>query len=448
VLGLLSCHSNGYVREAAVRELASVVNGGEIPFLALRTNDWVWHVAERAAEILSRRINIENQKPIAEAYPFLVRMLAQQRRDHRRFGALIQAVTTANNGQILLSCLGRFDTWTRRQAFKMLLTGSLTTKDPAVRAALRDHDPLIRLNVIEFLESGADRNALVGLIDELFLTDPVSRVRSRILEKLTVFAPERARALIPDALLDRSATVRDLARFLVGKLDVQIVPRDVYVNALKSKPPRQLSVAIIGVGETGTKEDIAKLLTHANHPAPCVRRAVCRATLQLDIATGIDLVSVRVTDPSPSVLRTCCKYLIANSRKANFNALHSQLKGIQNPESRRKLITVLAHAPKWDAVFFLLDALDDSAPEVRSMAKELLNSWNQSYNRSQVPPDQARLIQIKNLLERHQSEISRSTRELLQLSLTKMGQVAREKQCLERFGKTIVVFIGMDDIVS
>ena len=41
LLGIASCHTNGYVREAAVRELGKTEAGAELPFLLIRANDWV-----------------------------------------------------------------------------------------------------------------------------------------------------------------------------------------------------------------------------------------------------------------------------------------------------------------------------------------------------------------------------------------------------------------------
>lgn len=41
VLGVLSNHHNGYVREEAVRLLSQVTDGSELPYLLVRQNDWV-----------------------------------------------------------------------------------------------------------------------------------------------------------------------------------------------------------------------------------------------------------------------------------------------------------------------------------------------------------------------------------------------------------------------
>ncbi len=46
VLGLLSCHEDGHVREAAVRALAA--RGEGLPWLLMRVNDWVSAVRVRA----------------------------------------------------------------------------------------------------------------------------------------------------------------------------------------------------------------------------------------------------------------------------------------------------------------------------------------------------------------------------------------------------------------
>jgi hypothetical protein len=49
VVGLLACHANGFVRAAALEVLAGTLDGRELPFLALRANDWVEPVARGRA---------------------------------------------------------------------------------------------------------------------------------------------------------------------------------------------------------------------------------------------------------------------------------------------------------------------------------------------------------------------------------------------------------------
>ena len=50
VLGLTSFHSDGYIREEALRRLALGRSGAELPFLLIRMNDWVKEIRLAARE--------------------------------------------------------------------------------------------------------------------------------------------------------------------------------------------------------------------------------------------------------------------------------------------------------------------------------------------------------------------------------------------------------------
>src|SRR5258708_16921818 len=56
LLGIASCHTNGHVREAAVRELGKTETRTEHPFLLTRANDWVPEIRSSARNFLLNRI--------------------------------------------------------------------------------------------------------------------------------------------------------------------------------------------------------------------------------------------------------------------------------------------------------------------------------------------------------------------------------------------------------
>ena len=54
-----SLDANGFVREDAVKRLAKVATGEELPYLLLRLNDWVPQVRDAAREAVLARITPE-----------------------------------------------------------------------------------------------------------------------------------------------------------------------------------------------------------------------------------------------------------------------------------------------------------------------------------------------------------------------------------------------------
>ena len=106
---MLASHPNGHVREAAVDALGFSTSGVEIPFLAIRANDWVEQVAETAASLLAARLVRANRAAVLSALPFIVRMLGQRRRDHRHLENAFLGVLTADGADDVIESIGRAD---------------------------------------------------------------------------------------------------------------------------------------------------------------------------------------------------------------------------------------------------------------------------------------------------------------------------------------------------
>jgi hypothetical protein len=68
VAATLSCHRSGYVREAAVRRLFTAPVDRSLPFLLLRTNDWVSPVRRAATEAVEALLTLPNTKSWYEKF--------------------------------------------------------------------------------------------------------------------------------------------------------------------------------------------------------------------------------------------------------------------------------------------------------------------------------------------------------------------------------------------
>jgi hypothetical protein len=84
ILGVASCHSNGYVREAAVRHLGYIETGAELPFLFIRANDWVPEIRSSARALLLRRIRSDYADSLIAWLPLALRLRDVNRDDNSR----------------------------------------------------------------------------------------------------------------------------------------------------------------------------------------------------------------------------------------------------------------------------------------------------------------------------------------------------------------------------
>ena len=415
-IGLLASHHSGFVREAAVKELGTWTGGEEIPFLALRANDWVWSLAARAGELLARRLVPENRAAVLATLPFIVRMLGQRRHDHGRFADALRAVLVSDGGRGLLTRMSGFEAPVRRFAYELIGQEPMAADSAVLRVALADPDATVRRRAVKWLSATEDAALSATILEQVLAGDPVPVVRKEALTVLTERAPDRVRHLLPRVLLDPSARVRGLARFLVSKLSARIVPRDFYIDTVKNSSSRDLAAAIEGVGETGTGADVDLLTPFLNAALPRVRRAALRASAKLDVERGVPLAIAGLADAAPSVRSAALGLLKINAHRVDFGLVRSRVDGLDS-RARRNVLYLFKEAPKWEAAALLLEAAGDTDPEVRQKASRLLDSWLADFNRSQVPPRAQQLERIRRLLDANASGIPEETAGLLRFSL-------------------------------
>jgi hypothetical protein len=416
VIGLLASHASGFVRAAALEVLAQSVDGQEIPFLSLRANDWVEPVAARASELLTSRLRPDNRHAVLNALPFIVRVLGQRRRDHTEIARALTAVLLSDGGEDALARGTGFATPVRRMMYE-LLTGGTAVQRRLIDAALNDPDAVIRARAIRSVATHADFQHRGTTLERLLRDDPVPAVRRLVLAVLSGHMPERMAAMFPDVLLDRAASVRGLARFVASTHQLSLVPRDVYVQSLASAQPRQITAAIEGVGETGTRRDADLVAPYLGSPLPRNRRAALRALAKLDAERAISSAIAALADDASSVRSAGVDILSTNASRVDFDIVSRRVRSLSDPQARRNLLRVFMDAPKWEAPVFLLEALTDSDDGVRTFASRLIERWIESFNRNQTQPTAKQLHRIGALLESVASRMPEATAKMLRFSI-------------------------------
>jgi len=417
VVGLLASHANGFVRAAALDVLADDSSGREIPYYSLRANDWVEPVAARATELLISRLRPDNRRAVLNALPFIVRVLGQRRRDHREIERALASVLLSDGGEDALARGGQFDTRVRRKMYELLTAGGITAKRRVLDAALKDRDGVLRARAIRSVATDSDVDDRHLILERFLRDDPVPAVRRLALAALSEHMPARIAGVFPQVLLDRAASVRDFARFVAGTLHLAVVPRTVYVQAFESSVPRQVATAIEGLGETGTRADADLIAPFLDRTRPRLRRSALRALARLDAERAISAAIAGLADAAPSVRLAAVGILATNVSRVDFDSVSDRIRSLSDPKVRGHVLRVLLHAPKWEALMFLLGALTDPDAGVRTLAAALVDRWIGDFNRSQTQPSVQQLQRIDALLDSLASRIPEETAKLLRFSI-------------------------------
>lgn len=263
ILGLVSIHRNGFVREEAVRQLSCHNDGKELPFLLIRLNDWVEPIRSLARAAVVERLTESNLSSLLPNLPLICRLARVRRNDLSDIlHAVVKLVVLPQHDKLLAAVLGSDDPNVRRQVFRIAL-------DQGCDCRLLEHgsasvDPIIRLFCSHNVRKCAVRDRRNSLIEKL-QHDRVVPVRREAIRMRGEEYPETARALWIQSLLDRSRSIRDMARYYLKNLE-DFDFAAFYRRSL-SETPDSMS-ALAGLCETGTEDDLPVIRSYLHSPIP------------------------------------------------------------------------------------------------------------------------------------------------------------------------------------
>lgn len=393
VLGLASMHPNGYVREAAVRELDAVGTGGELPYLMVRLNDWVEPVRRRAQLAVQRRLTPEYAPHLVRNLWLAERLESCGRDDHAPLLSGIRAFLRGRGRAALAEGTGSPDRWLRRTCYAMLLDPPSSDAMEIVSRALGDADNITRLRGLGRAEAMMGwaqlRNTLPPLLD-----DPYAPARREALRLWIEHAPESAEDALRAALLDRHPSLRDMARRELRARGIGGYA-DVYRAALAGMP----ATALAGLGETGSADDAPLVEPFLSAGSAGVRGAAVIALAQLAPEPSVPHFVHALADENRGVSKAARIALAPRAGRVGSAALWGLVTEGGAEHVRRNALLLIAALGKWESIGWLLRAstLDDK--ELARDAAGLVRRWKDRFNRSGAQPAGDQLDRAKQALE-------------------------------------------------
>lgn len=398
LLGLISFHRSGYVRELAVRRLAQISGSQELTFLLLRLNDWVVPVSEAARTALQDRLTPEYARAFVRNLGLVADVGKQTRRDTQWFASVVNALLLRPDcDDALQAGLAAPNRLTRRLCFRLLREANDDRLPEVLPRLLADDDPALR--------QAAARTARISLPDDalravlpLMMGDPSVAVRREALSALVERFIELAPAALTAALLDRHPAPRETARYHLrqaGGFDAAAFYRQTLTEPI---PPPMLEAAISGLGETGTAADLEQVLPFLSHSFGRVRRAAVRAFGRLDGDGQIEVLLAALKDARPRVSHEAREALRPRLGLVDAEVLWQTFRSAAPPHVRRDALALLAALPKWEAVPFLAQATADPDPALRERASEYLRTWLSGYNASFMRPTRRQVARLEEAL--------------------------------------------------
>jgi hypothetical protein len=280
---LLSLHRSGYVREIALAALADSSDLAVLRFLALRLDDIVEKIRDRARVEIVLRLVDRAAPEVAAILPLVVRLSSRRRAGGGGIPRAVEAylIDPARGLAALLVATRSPEAELRLAAVPLALRRAPLgdTKLDHYRAALADPEPKVaRWAAFELTSTRCDpavRDALLPLV--LAHRDPALRRRA----VLAYARLEGGEARVERALLDPRAEVRGVARAKLrdGR------SRALYLRVLEVEGQgatrREVLGALAGLAEVGRRENAPVALRWVESSDPLLQAEAVRCLAML-----------------------------------------------------------------------------------------------------------------------------------------------------------------------
>lgn len=374
---VLSFSWDGYVREQAVRNLAALGERG-LPYIALRTEDWVEPVRGLAMTAFSR-VHVCSDEALASCLATLVVVMSHALRqeiqardgflDHWRFRVDPVATSTLLREELL----GPGESWAD------VLAQALESPHQRVgQAAIQPINLLAQDEQAVFLEALSGCRNRAGRCLAMKVADSQNRVD-----------------VLNRGVFDRNWRVRNDARFYLKKRGPGGFT-DCYRQAFPSW------VAIEGFGEVASEADLAELLVYAQHPRAGVRQAVLRALVQRKAATPPQLKTA-LTDSSASVVRLAIEGLDSLGVRMTLDELEALLSCRAETKNQKGLERATRLLSWWDQFELMLRRAHSGA--LMHDLPSLVRTWFSDPMRHTARPAAGQLDVIEPLVSALASEL-------------------------------------------
>lgn len=403
LVGLASSHFSGYVREAAVAELALQRTGKELPFLLIRLNDWVSQVRNVAEQAVRARIEPAYAVHLLANISLVIRLRVCGRVERKFVDDICDLLKRVECKDVLLAGTTSKDKAVRRISFQLAAEAEPSTRAAIIRAAMTDPDAVARSWAVRHFLPEVSPDELSGLIEPM-LKDRFMPIRRDALWYAATKRPDIAKQPLRAALLDNHVSMRETARQFLAVAELKDAA-EFYVDALRNGSDKQRFAAICGLGETGKAADVPLVVPFLKSPFTKIRRAAAYAIGRLDLEVQLERLVGVLSDAKPSVSREALKALQSKARYIALADLENLFANGGDFHVRRNTLSLILHTDKWKKVPALLKACADKDERIAQQAAKALRDWSLNYNRSFAEPTRDDFEKISSALSQFEPHL-------------------------------------------
>jgi HEAT repeat protein len=412
ILGIASFHTNGYVREAAVRELGKTQTGAELPFLFIRANDWVPQIRSIARDLLLKRIRPDYIHRVLAWLPLALRLAQMSRDDHSTIVEAVRALLSSTGArEALQEEFKSKDLFVRRFCFELAMNTNETDCLSVLQSAFGQADPEVGKVAVRKLRGVTPSDACKRILLQAISNNcaPVRR------EALLIFSeeyPGEAAQQFQSALLDTNIVVREGAQYYFQKKS-SFNLRAFYSGALQNSSLSHLCASIAGLGETGLPKDSQLLERFIYDQSSRVRAAALHAIAKLNFDSYFEEFVLALDDASSKVTGEALRALCKKPNLVGGQRLWEIFDRCAHPHGKRRALFLLARINKWDSIAFLVQSLTHQDDAFLDLSQKYINRWFARYNRSFATPTAEQISRLRDVLGRCSLLLSSGTQRQL-----------------------------------
>jgi len=399
LLGVASFHTDGYVREAAVRELGKTQTGAELPFLFLRANDWVSQIRSAAREFLLKRIRTDYIPHLMAWLPLALRLTKMSRDDHSTVVEAVRALLLSSDARpALQEGFQSKDLFARRFCFELAMNSNDNDCLPVLKLAFGQRDTEIRKAGIHRLRSITPSEASKRMLLQA-ISNNFAAVRREALEIFAEKYPDEAAQQFQSALFDANVVVREGAQYYFQKKSTLDL-RTLYSGALQNSNVPRLCAAVAGLGETGPLNDAQLLEPFLHDQSSRIRAAALHAIARLNLDAYFEEFVLALEDSSSRVTEEALRALCKKPNLVGGQRLWEIYDRCSHPHGKRRALFLLARINKWDSIAFLVQSLMAQDSSFVDLSQKYITRWFARYNRSFATPTAEQASRLRDVLNR------------------------------------------------
>ena len=398
-LGICSFFPNGYVREHALRNLCNFKTGKELRFFLLRLNDWVPQVRIIAKTEVVSRINPQHIGSFVDNFDLIERLYSWGRDKHDEvLHAIEETVALPGSREHLLRGIKHENRRIRKLCVRIAAQTDSLPLMTLYQMVSKDLDPIVRLQIIVNAKDGADPNHLLELTDA-FTRDSFVGIRREALLLSVEYKLNNMKRLLNNALSDSHCSMRELARFYLKKDGASTQDfLAYYQNLLKSEPPK-IGV-VLGLGEVGEEGVALAILPLLSHTRAEMRRAAWKAIANIKPEYLRTIALEKIKQDTPSVVKEIRNFILKHFVYYTISDLWEIFESTDRPIVKICIISFTEKISKWQSIWYLLKAGQETSPKIHAIIEQRLNSWLFSFNRSFTQPTKEEILQIRQQISK------------------------------------------------